>query len=48
MIPRIFLTKEQYEKKVEKGEMPHKTYEEYLKEANKLYDELELEGDEEE
>lgn len=47
MIPRVFLTKEQYEKEFQKGDMPHKTYEEYLKEANKLYDELELDTDEE-
>ncbi len=46
MIPRVFLTKEQYEKELQKGDMPHKTYEKYLKEANKLYDELELDNDE--
>jgi len=45
MLPRIFLTKEQYEKEVKKGDMPHKSYEDYLKAANKLYDELEQEND---
>ena len=42
MITRVFLTKEQYDKEVKKGDMPHKTYEEYLKAANKLFDELDL------
>ncbi|NQY23733.1 MAG: hypothetical protein HRT41_06840 [Campylobacteraceae bacterium] len=42
MITRVFLTKEQYDKEVKKGDMPHKTYEEYLKAANELFDELDL------
>lgn len=46
MIPRVFLTKEQFLKELEKGNMPHKTYEEYLKAANKLFDELDSEIDE--
>ena len=43
MIERVFLTKEQYDKEIKKGDMTHKTYEDYLKTANKLYDAIEKE-----
>jgi len=44
---RVYMTKERFEEQVKKGEMPHKTYEEYKKSVDKVYDELENANDEE-
>lgn len=46
MINRIYMTKERFEEESKKGNMPHKTYEDYLNSVNKLYDELDAEVDE--
>jgi len=48
MIPRVYMTEERFEEEQKKGEMPHKTYEDYKLSVDKLYDELDLEEDEEE
>lgn len=47
MIPRVYMTKERFEKELKEGNMPHKTYEEYIASVNKVYDELESHNDDE-
>lgn len=47
MIPRVYMTKERFEEEQKKGNMPHKTYEEYVESVNKLFDELDAQKDEE-
>ncbi|WP_121626525.1 hypothetical protein [Poseidonibacter antarcticus] len=47
MINRVYMTKQRFDEELEKGEMPHKTYEEYKKSVDKVYDELENVNDEE-
>jgi len=46
MINRVYMTKERFDEQVKKGEMPHKTYEDYKKSVDKVYDELENVNDE--
>lgn len=46
MIPRVYMTEERFEEEVKKGEMPHKTYEDYKASVDKLFDELDKEVDE--
>ena len=43
---RIYMTKERFEDELKKGEMSHKTYEEYKASVDKIYDELENVTDE--
>ena len=47
MINRVYMTKERFEEQLKKGEISHKTYEEYKKSVDKIYDELENANDEE-
>lgn len=47
MIPRVFMTEERFLKELKEGKIIHKTYEEYKKAVNKVYDELEQNSDNE-
>jgi len=46
MINRVYMTKERFEEELKKGQMSHKTYEDYKKSVDKVYDELENVKDE--
>ncbi|APW66015.1 MULTISPECIES: hypothetical protein [Arcobacteraceae] len=43
---RVYMTKERFEEELKKGQMSHKTYEEYKASVDKVYDELENVNDE--
>ena len=43
---RVYMTKERFEEELKKGQMSHKTYEEYKASVDKIYDELENVTDE--
>lgn len=46
MIDRLYMSKERFEEALISGEMPHKTYEDYVASVDKLYDELDQVTDE--
>ena len=43
---RIYMTEERFAEELNKGEMSHKTYEEYKASVDKIYDELDSVNDE--
>ena len=46
MINRVYMTKERFEEELKNGNLPHKTYEDYKKSVDALYDELDTVSDE--
>ncbi|MBU3013693.1 hypothetical protein KO488_02910 [Poseidonibacter lekithochrous] len=46
MINRVYMTKERFEEELKSGNLPHKSYEDYKKSVDKLYDELDTVSDE--
>jgi hypothetical protein len=46
MINRVYMTKERFEEELKNGDLPHKTYEDYIKSVDILYDELDTISDE--
>ncbi len=46
MINRVYMTKERFEEELKNGNLPHKTYEDYKKSVDTLYDELDTVSDE--
>ena len=46
MINRVYMTKERFEEELKNGNLPHKTYEDYVKSVDALYDELDTVSDE--
>ena len=46
MINRVYMTEERFENELKNGQMKHKTYNDYKKSVDKVYDELDSVNDE--